>query len=103
MESHLPVINDMTVRIILILLILQKYKVVIVDVEMAFLHGVLEKGEKMYMDCPKGMVHQEDKCLLLEKMIYGLVQSARAYYKKFTAVLLEEGFTQSAVDPYLYT
>lgn len=26
------------------------------------------------MDCPKGMVHQEDECLLLEKTIYGLVQ-----------------------------
>jgi hypothetical protein len=27
----------------------------IVDVEMVFLHGVLEKGEEIYMDCPKGM------------------------------------------------
>jgi hypothetical protein len=63
--------------------------------EMAFLHGVLEEGEEIYMDCPKGMVHQEDECLLLEKMIYGLVQSARAHYKKFMAFLLEEGCTQS--------
>jgi hypothetical protein len=81
---------------------LQKYKVVIVDMETAFLHGVLKEGEEIYMDGPKGMLHQEDECLLLEKMIYGLVQSARAYYKKFMAVLLEEGFTQSATDPYLY-
>ena len=73
MESHLPVIKNMMVRIILILLILQKYKEVIVDVETAFLHGVLKKGEEIYMDCPKGMVHQENKCLLLEKTIYGLV------------------------------
>jgi hypothetical protein len=35
-------------------------------------------------------------------MIYGLVQSVRAYYKKFTAVLLEEGFMQLAADPCLY-
>jgi hypothetical protein len=48
------------------------------------------------------MVHQEDECLFLEKMIYGLVQSARVYYKKFMAVLLEEGFTQLAADPCLY-
>jgi hypothetical protein len=48
------------------------------------------------------MVHQDDECLLLEKMIYGLVQSARAYYKNFMAVLLEEGFTQSEADPCLY-
>jgi hypothetical protein len=102
MESHSPVINDVTVRIILILLILQKYKAMIVDIEMAFLHGVLNKGKEIYMDCPKGMVCQEDKCLLFEKMIYGLVQSARTYYKKFMAVLLEEGFIQSAADPCLY-
>jgi hypothetical protein len=101
-ESHLPVINDVTVRIILILLILRKCKAMIVDVETAFLHEVLEKGEEIYMDCPKGMVRQEDECLLLEKMIHGLVQSARAYYKKFMAVLLEEGFIQSAADPCLY-
>jgi hypothetical protein len=60
------------------------------------------KERKYTWIAPKGMVHQEDKCLLLEKMIYVLVQSARAYYKKFTAVLLEERFTQSAADPCLY-
>jgi hypothetical protein len=92
----------MMVRIILILLILRKYKVIIVDVEMAFLDGVLEKGEEIYIDCPKGMAHQEDECLLLEKTIYGLAQSARAYSKEFTVVLLEEGFMQSAADPCIY-
>ena len=101
-ESHSPVINDVTVRIILVLLITRRYKAIIVDVETAFLHGILEEGEEIYMDCPEGMEHQEDECVLLEKTIYGLVQSARAYYKKFTAVLLEEGFTQSAADPCLY-
>jgi hypothetical protein len=60
------------------------------------------KGKRFMRGLPKGMVRQEDECLLLEKMIYGLVQSARAYYKKFMAVLLEEGFTQSAADPCLY-
>jgi hypothetical protein len=48
------------------------------------------------------MIPQEDECLSLEKMIYGLVQSARAYYKRFMAVLLEEEFTQLAADPCLY-
>jgi hypothetical protein len=56
----------------------------------------LRKGRDIY-GLPK-----EDECLLLEKMIYGLVQSARKNYKKFTAVLLVEGFIQSAADPCLY-
>ena len=75
-ESHSPVINDVTVRILLILLILWKYMSMIVDVETVFLHGILGEGEEIYMDCPKGMVHSEDECLLLEKTIYGLVQSS---------------------------
>jgi hypothetical protein len=100
--SHSPVVNDVTVRLLLILLIMRKYKAIIVDVETAFLHGILGEGEEIYMDCPKGMVHLEDECLLLVKTIYGLVQSARAYNKKCTAVFLEVGFVQSAADPCLF-
>jgi hypothetical protein len=49
-ESHSPVINDVTVQTILMLLILQKYKVIIVDVETAFLHGVAtrRRGRNQY-------------------------------------------------------
>ena len=43
-------------------------------VETAFLHGDLK--EQIYMDCPEGMEHKEDECLLLIKSIYGLVQAS---------------------------
>ena len=52
-------------------------KRVIFDIDVAFLNGDLE--EEIFMDCPKGLEHEEDECLLLKWTIYGLVQSARMY------------------------
>jgi hypothetical protein len=55
----------------------------IVDVETAFLHGELQ--EEIYMNIPKVMSYDSKHCLLLTKTIYGLVQSAREFYKKLMA------------------
>jgi hypothetical protein len=52
----------------------------IVDIETAFLHGNLK--ETIYMKIPKGMEANENRCLILKKKNYGLVQSAREFYKK---------------------
>ena len=73
----------------------------LVDVETEFLYG--DVGEEVYMDCPEGMVDiSEDEALLLQSTIYGLVQSARQYYKKATSVFKELGFTGGTVDPCLF-
>ena len=55
-------------------------KAKIVDIETAFLHGDLE--EEIYMDAPEGIGVTEDKVVKLEQTIYGLVQSARQFWKK---------------------
>jgi hypothetical protein len=39
------------------------------------------------MNIPEGMNFDPNDCLLLTKTIYGLVQSAREFYKKFISVL----------------
>ena len=68
------------------------------------LDGV-DKGnlkETIYMDCPEGMQHGNDKCLKLDKTIYGLVQSAREYNLKFIGVLKKMGFKQCEADPCLF-
>ena len=46
------VINDVTYQLLLVLSLVHRYSCVIVDVETAFLHGELEKGEEIYMECP---------------------------------------------------
>jgi hypothetical protein len=45
-----PVVNDITFRILLEVMILCGYSAKIADVETAFLHGKLE--EEIYMECP---------------------------------------------------
>jgi hypothetical protein len=71
----------------------------IVDVETAYLHGDLE--EEIYMDCPEGPEHDKSECLLLYKTIYGLVQSARQFFKELVACLKSIGFKGGYADPCL--
>jgi hypothetical protein len=93
------VANDVSFRLLIIAMIVYNYKALIFDVETAFLMGDLE--ERIYMDCPKGMSHEPDECLLLIKTIYGLVQSARQYATKFTNFMKSIGFLQCGCDPCL--
>ena len=53
------------------------------------------------MDCPEGLEAENDECLHLLKTIYGLVQAARQYFKKFGQGLLNIGFEGGQVDPCL--
>jgi hypothetical protein len=55
------------------------------------------------MDCTSGMEHQAYECILLKKTIYGLVQSARQFYKKLMKTLRNIGFTGGRADPCLVT
>ena len=83
-ESFAPVIHDTSYRIMMTCAIIWKLQQCIIDITTAFLHGDLE--EEIYMHCPSGVQHEEDECLQLQKTIYGLVQSARQFYKKTVQV-----------------
>jgi len=98
-NSYAPTINDVTWRLLLILMIARKYDAKIVDVETAFLYGELD--EEIYMLSPEGLDNKPDECVKLEKAIYGLVQAARQYYKFFVKTLKKVGFEVSKADPCL--
>ena len=98
-ENYAPVINDITFRILLIAMIVWKLEGKIIDVETAFLNGDLD--EDIYMDCPEGLDAEDDECLQLQRTIYGLVQAARQYFKKFVGGLKQIGFEGGQVDPCL--
>ena len=101
-ENYSPVIHDVTYRILLIIQIIFGLDSRIIDVETAFLHGDLT--EEIYMDCPEGLEGGSPyKCVKLEKTIYGLVQSARMFFKKLIQKLKDIGFQQSDADPCLLT
>ena len=77
------------------------YSAKTVTAETTFLYGDLE--EEIYMECPQGKSNiKKDKCIILNKWIYGLVQSARQYYKKAVKILKNLGFVGGNVDPCLY-
>ena len=100
-DNYAPVVNDITFRLMLIVLIIYALSSKIADVETAFLYGALE--EVIFMECPPGMPGaEEDEVLLLQKCIYGLVQAARQYNKKMIEILKKIGFTGGDVDPCLF-
>ena len=99
-QVYAPVANDVSFRLLLIEMMVNGLEAMIFDIETAFLLGELDTV--IYMDCPQGMDHEEDECLLLTKTIYGLVQSARQYNIKYVNTLKKLGFEQCQADPCLF-
>lgn len=100
-----PVTSEVTLRILLILWILEDFFAEVADVQTAFLHGDLE--EELFIKIPIGYKEFlaetnesiDHMYLQLEKSTYGLVQAARSWWKKFTTVLKEKlNFEQHAND-----
>ncbi|CAL5358524.1 unnamed protein product [Camellia sinensis] len=72
------------------------------DVKNAFLHGDL--AEEVYMDILPGFedIKTTRKVCRLRKSLYGLKQSPRAWFERFTQAMLRYGFKQSQADHTLF-
>uniref|UniRef100_A0A2N9J2P6 Reverse transcriptase Ty1/copia-type domain-containing protein n=1 Tax=Fagus sylvatica TaxID=28930 RepID=A0A2N9J2P6_FAGSY len=66
------------------------------DVKNAFLHGDL--NETVYMAQPPGFESKGECVCHLKKSIYGLKQSPRAWFDKFSMVVVSHGMTRSQAD-----
>ncbi|KAL1291116.1 hypothetical protein AAHE18_20G178400 [Arachis hypogaea] len=69
------------------------------DIKNAFLHGDLD--EEVYMEQPPGFVAQGESFGLvchLRRSLYGLKQSPRAWFGRFSAVVSKFGMIQSEAD-----
>jgi Reverse transcriptase (RNA-dependent DNA polymerase) len=100
-ESFAPVINNISFQIMLIAKLVWNLEACIIDVETAFLHGKLK--EEININVPQDMKPEPNSCLLLTKTIYGLVQSAREFYKIFIYVLKLVEFHEYKSNPCLLT
>jgi hypothetical protein len=104
-DKFAPVVTDATIHIVLIQLIMAGWYVELIDVKGAFLHGVFEKGRKVYMEVPQGFerFYPKNCVLLLLKTLYGTKQAAKAFWLKLLVEALRGmKYTRSKADPCLY-
>ena len=72
------------------------------DVKNAFLNGTLT--EEVYMTIPEGVQHTKDARAVckLEKSLYGLKQSPRAWFEKFSSTVIANGYHQCQTDDTMF-
>jgi hypothetical protein len=94
----------MTIRIALIIMLMQGRIAHVVDVKGAFLYGEFEDEEKIYIKIPLGFeqFYPSDTVLLLKKTLYGFKQAVMAFNRKLLAATKNIGLTRSKANPCLY-
>jgi histone deacetylase 1/2 len=97
-----PVVKPTTVRLILSIAVSRGWVLQQVDVQNAFLHGDIQ--EEVYMCQPPGYVDPNfpNRVCRLQKSLYGLKQSPRAWYSKLSSKLQSLGFVPSKADTSLF-
>lgn len=95
-----PVINGVKFRVAMFKMVINKDTAKMFDVETSFLRGELK--ELSNMDCLKGMESKSEECVLLEKLVYDLVEASLCYTRKFRKVLEDMGFEMCPSDPCLF-
>ena len=88
-DNFSPVVNDVTFRVVLTQMLVEKWDAKIVDIDNAFLNGELEHGVEPF---------EQKEALRLKEAIYGLVQAARQFFKKIQDSLVQAGFKASEAD-----
>ncbi|PNX97517.1 retrovirus-related Pol polyprotein from transposon TNT 1-94, partial [Trifolium pratense] len=101
-ETFSPVIKPITIRLILSLAVSYNWPLKQLDVNNAFLNGLLE--EEVYMVQPPGFEDTDTSLVCkLNKALYGLKQALRQWFDRLTSTLLQFGFKASKCDPSLFT
>ena len=99
-ETFAPVARMTTVRILIALASIKGWHIFQMDVKNVFLNGTL--AEEVYMDPPPGMNIPKGKTFRLNKALYGLKQAPKAWYDKFSKVMLDFGFRFCLTDTALF-
>lgn len=95
-ETYAPVVKYNSLRILLAVAAAREFSLVQFDVKTAFLHGTLK--EELYMEQPTGFNNGTTQACKLEKGLYGLKQSPRAWNARIKDVLEKQGMTQLKAD-----
>ncbi|KAK0570630.1 hypothetical protein LWI29_004098 [Acer saccharum] len=90
-ETFAPVARLESIRLLLSISCVYKFKLHQMDVKSAFLNGLLH--EEVFVEQPKGFVdpHHPSHVYRLKKALYGLKQAPRAWYERLTLYLVDNG------------
>ena len=101
-ETFAPVAKMNTIRVLISLAVNLDWELFQYDIKNAFLYGELK--EEIYMQVPPGYEKEstKGKVCRLKKAIYGLKQSPRAWFGKFSHVLKSFGYRQCNGDHTLF-
>jgi histone deacetylase 1/2 len=101
-DTFSPVVKPTTIRVLLSMALTQGWHLRQLDIQNAFLHGILE--EEVFMRQPPGFEDPSYPGFLcrLDKALYGLKQAPRAWHARLSSVLAALGFTPSTADTYLF-
>ncbi|KAK2444335.1 putative mitochondrial protein [Trifolium repens] len=101
-ETFAPVARLESIRLLLGVACILKFKLYQMDVKSAFLNGYLQ--EEVYVEQPKGFVNPEHPNYVykLKKALYGLKQAPRAWYERLTQFLEEQGYRKGGSDKTLF-
>ncbi|GKV14657.1 hypothetical protein SLEP1_g25497 [Rubroshorea leprosula] len=99
-ETFALVARLTTVRSLLAIAAVRKWKLFEMDVKNAFINGDLE--DEVYMKPPLGLTPPLNKVCRLRRALYGLKQSPRAWFAKFNSTVSEFGFNSSPHDTALF-
>ena len=101
-ETFSPVAKMNTIRVLLLVAANRDWPLHQFDVTNAFLHGELKR--EVYMEAPPGFSegYKKGEGCRLKKTLYGLKQSPRVWFGRFTEAMAKYGFKQSQSDHTLF-
>ncbi|KAM7464793.1 hypothetical protein LguiA_032914 [Lonicera macranthoides] len=97
-DTFSPVAKMSSIRLFLSIAAIHHWPLYQLDIKNAFLHGELQ--EEVYMKQPPGFVAQGESNLVccLRRSLYGLKQSPRAWFGRFSSAVLQFGMARSEAN-----
>jgi hypothetical protein len=91
-----------TIRLIIVTTAQHRWRIYQMDVKSTFLNGFLE--EEIYIEQPMSyeVKGHENKVLKLNKVLYGLKQTPRAWYSRIDGYFLKNGFVKCPYEYVIY-
>ena len=94
-DTFSPMVKIAYVRLLLSMFVMRSWPLFQLNIKNVFFHGDLAK--EVYMEQPPGFVGHDESGLVckLRRSLYGLKQSPRAWFNRFSLVVQDFGVIQS--------